>query len=242
MEGVMSDKIAPNYLEHIVCLANSRKTLGRCIAGKRVSDKTWCRLVTTRPGHEISETDRRYQDGKTARLLEIITIPCAQNLPHAFQHENVLIDDRFYWQYKGRATWDEVRALVDNETDLWQNGFSAYYNNNNRVPEALLNNKGGSLRLIELDEMVLHVEPKAQNFGNNKLVVRASFKYGEHEYKLDVTDPVFEYDFLAEGLGEYTLGNVLACISLGELHTNKNGETFAYKLVASIIDPERAGA
>lgn len=238
----MNEKISPNFMEHIVCLANSRKISGRCIAGKRVGDKTWCRPVSSRLGHEISETDRQYQDGKTARILEVISIPCAERQPHAFQHENVLIDDRFYWQYKRRAKWDEVRALVDRDADLWQNGFSAYYNKNNRVPEVLLNNGSGSLRLIELDKMVLHVVPKAPNFGNNKLTVRASFEYGGNEYKLDVTDPVFESDFLEQGPGDYTLETVVACISLGELHTNQNGETFAYKLVASIIDPERAGA
>jgi len=232
---------SPNFLEEIVCLADSRKTSGRCIAGKRVGDKTWCRLVSSGLGHEISDTEKQYQDGKVARLLEVILIPCIGRTPGTFQHENVLIDNRFFWQYQRRATWNEVRALVDQDADLWQNGFSAYHNKNNRVPQEMLNHQGGSLRLIELKKIVLHVEPKAPKFGNSKLVVRASFDYGGNRYKLDVTDPVFESDFVAMGQGDYLLETVVACISLGELHVDPNGNIFSYKLVASIIDSERAG-
>lgn len=232
----------PNFVERIVCLANSRKTSGRCVAGKRTADKSWCRPVSARPSHEISEVDRRYPDGKTAGLLDVIEIPCIETQSNGFQHENVLIDDRYYWQKKGQASWDEIHALVDHDASLWENGFSAYFNLNNRVPKERIDQKAGSLRLIELDEIVLHAEPKAPDFGNMKLIVRASFMYKGQEYKLDLTDPYFEQACLEKGAGNYRLSSVIACISLGEPHTNKNGETFAYKLVASIITLERAGA
>lgn len=228
----------PNLVERIVCLANSRKIAGRCVAGKRVSNQSWIRPVSDRPGHEISELDRRYSDGKTAQLLDVIDIPCIEARPNRHQGENVLIDDRFYWEKKGRASWQDILALVDQDADLWANGSSAYYNRNNRVPEALIDEDVGSLRLIELDEIVLHAGPKAPDFGNMKPIVRASFKYGGHEYKLDVTDPEYERACLEKGTGEYHLNSVIACVSLAELHT----DGYAYKLVASIITPKRAGA
>ena len=232
---------APNSIETIVCLANSRKISGRCIAGKRTSDNSWFRPISNRAGHEISEFDRRYSDGKTAQLLDIIEIPCIEERPNGHQSENVLIDDRFYWNKKGRASWDDVLKLVDPAADLWVNGFHAYYNLNNRVPAGLIDEYGGSLRLIELDEMVLHAGPKAPEFGDMKPIVRASFNYHGQYYKLDVTDPEYERACLEKGAGEYRIPSVVACISLSEPHTNQNGETFAYKLVASIITKERAG-
>lgn len=164
-----------------------------------------------------------------------------RNAPHGHQSENVLIDDRFYWEKKGNASWDDVLELVDPAADLWANGFSAYYNRNNRVPDGLIDEDGGSLRLIELDEMVLHAGPKAPDFGDMKPIVRASFNYRGQHYKLDVTDPEYERACLEKGAGEYRIPSVVACISLSEPHTNQNGETFAYKLVASIITRERAG-
>lgn len=232
---------APNSIETIVCLANSRKISGRCVAGKRTGDNSWFRPISNRAGHEISELDRRYSDGKTAQLLDVIEIPCIEESPHGHQSENVLIDDRFYWEKKGSASWDDVLELVDQDADLWANGFSAYYNRNNRVPDGLIDEDGGSLRLIELDEMVLHAGPKAPDFGDMKPIVRASFNYRGQHYKLDVTDPEYERACLEKGAGEYRIPSVVACISLSEPHTNQNGETFAYKLVASIITKERAG-
>jgi hypothetical protein len=233
---------APKFLERIVCLANSRKNVGRCVAGKRLSDHSWLRPISDRPGHEISEIDRRYPDGKMPRLLDVMEIPCVENRAHGHQSENVLIDDRFCWEKKGRVAWKDILALVDQDADLWVNGFSAYHNRNNRVPADLIDENGGSLRLIELDEIALYAGPKAPGFGNMKLVVRAGFEYRGREYKLDLTDPEYERACLERGSGEHCVKSVIACVSLTEPHTNKNGETFAYKLVASIITPKQAGA
>ena len=41
----------------IVCLANSRKISGRCIAGKIISEKRWIRPISSRDSEEISEED-----------------------------------------------------------------------------------------------------------------------------------------------------------------------------------------
>jgi hypothetical protein len=232
----------PNIIETIVCLANSRKLSGRCIAGKRTRDNSWFRPISNRAGHEINEEERRYSDGETAQLLDVIEIPCIEKRPHGHQSENVLIDGRFFWKKKGRASWNDILALVDHDANLWADGSSASYKLNDRVPEGLIDAKDGSLRLIELDEMVLHVEPKAPDFGNMKLVVRASFNYRGQDYRLDVTDPEYERACLGlEGARAYRIPSVVACISLSEPHTNQNGETFAYKLVASIITKGRAG-
>lgn len=174
------------------------------------------------------------------RLLDVIEIPCIEARPHLHQSENVLIDNRFPWKKKGSASWDDVLKLVDNGADLWEYGHSASYNRNNRIPVERVDDVGGSLRLIKLEGVDLHVGPKAPDFGIMKTVVRASFTYRGQFYKMDVTDPECEQAYKEKGDGTYRIPSVVACISLSEPHTNKNGDTFVYKLVASIITKERA--
>jgi len=220
----------PRFIEEIICLANSRKHSGRCIAGKRVSNGTWIRPIGTGLGHEITEDDRRYQNGASAQIFDVIKIPCDALHPVNFQPENVVIDNRFYWESIRRASWQEILAQVDQGADLWVNGYSAYNNRNNRIPEDSIDPNAGSLRLIFVEEAILHAGPKAPEFNNMKFIVRASFSYMGQPYKMDVTDPILERLCMQRGTNEYHVGPAVICISLSELH---NG--YAYKLVASIL-------
>lgn len=88
------------YSKTIVCFANSRKTSGCCIAGKEWRDGNpgeWVRPVSTRPTHEISEEERRYEDGRDPQLLDIVLVPCESHQPSPYQRENHVIDPTDYW-------------------------------------------------------------------------------------------------------------------------------------------------
>lgn len=213
----------------IICLANSRKISGRCIAGKDPNDGHWIRPVSERDTHEISESDRQYQDGSTAQVLDIIEIPCKALAPQGYQSENVTIDADFYWKKIGNVTFDDLARLVDPGPLPWASD-SSYSNLNDRVPEAQLNPQLGSLRLIHVDRLTLVVEPKAPAFNDMKRVVRAEFIYNRTNYRIAVTDPVIEREYKSRGDGRYEVHSAYLCISLGELF---NG--YAYKLVAGLF-------
>ena len=82
-------------VKRIVCLANSKKMSGRCVAGREVGASgpgPWVRPVTSRPSEELSEIERMYEDGSEPRLLDVIDVPLLQHRPHACQTENWLLN------------------------------------------------------------------------------------------------------------------------------------------------------
>ena len=59
--------------KRIVCLANSRKLSGRCVAGRElVADRpeAWVRPVSAREHQEVSEHERQYQDSSDPRRVQ----------------------------------------------------------------------------------------------------------------------------------------------------------------------------
>jgi hypothetical protein len=221
--------------KRIVCLANSRKLSGRCIAGKEFSAGSaadWIRPVSARPHEEVSEHERRYEDGSDPKLMDILDIPLLQAKPNFFQSENWLLDDSYYWHKHRRANWDELITLADPVAPLWVNGTSTYHGVNDQIELATANNLTSSLRLIHVDQLTLHVFVPGAKFNDLKRRVQAIFHHDGVRYKLWVTDPIYERRYLAKSDGQYHLGEICLTISIGE--PAKDG--FCYKLVAAIIE------
>lgn len=132
--------MAPRYTKRIVCLANSRKTSGRCIAGKVVpnpASNEWVRPVSARPSRELSEEERRYEDGNDPKLLDVILVPMDRPSPHGSQTENHLIDDNYHWAKESVLSADQLSSLLDKVVGpLWNNeSGSSGYGINDRVLE-----------------------------------------------------------------------------------------------------------
>lgn len=142
-----------NYIKRIVCLANSRKPpSGRCIAGKEALENGYChwiRPVSARPSAEVSEEERRYENGQDPRLLHIIDVPMIEAAPSLYQTENHIIDGDYYWTKRGELTWTELSQLVDRPATLWANDDSTYYGLNDRVRMEAAGNMTNSLVLIQ---------------------------------------------------------------------------------------------
>ena len=220
--------------KRIVCLANSRKLSGRCIAGRELHRERagdWVRPVSDRVGQEVSEYERQYEDGSDPRVLDVIDVPVIRPAPDRWQSENWLLDDEWYWGKVSRYSWLDLPALVDPEAPLWLNGFSTSNGSNDQIPVATMTGVTSSLRLIELDGMALKVFAPGEAFGNRKRRVQGCFRHASQYYSLWVTDPVCERHYLAKLNGDYRIGHCFLTISLGEEFRG-----YCYKLIAAVIE------
>lgn len=217
----------------IVCLANSRKLSGRCLAGREVSGGSfgsWIRPVSARSTEEVSEQERAYQNGSDPRVLDVVDVPLIEPKPKTFQSENWLLDPDRYWVKRGRLAYDQLLSAVDAPPTLWVNGFKTYNGMNDRVPESEADKLATSLYLLRLDSIVFDVFAPGAALGNPKRRVRAAFTHEGHQYALWVTDPTIEREYLAKDDGRYREGSCLITVSLGE-----RDKGFCYKLVAAVI-------
>lgn len=223
------------YGKTIVCFANSRKTSGRCIAGKEWRDGAsgeWVRPVSTRATHEISEEERRYEDGRTPQLLDIILVPCESPQPLPHQRENHVIDPHYYWALQGTLAWKDISGWLDQPDTIWGIGEGSYAGLNNRV--AIGGEDGSSLYLIAVERLRLVVGRKAPEYPDSKRAVRGEFSYRGSTYRMDITDPAIEQKYLGQIDGQYDIVKPVLCVSLGDSY-----QGYYYKLVAGVLFAEQ---
>ena len=129
---------AVSAVKRIVCLANSRKLSGRCVAGRELAGEKaggpWIRPVSARPSQEVSEHERQYEDGSDPRVLDIVSVPVLAPKPDEWQTENWTLDAERYWKKLGRFSWFDLPCLLDPPEPLWIDGHSTYSGANDKVP------------------------------------------------------------------------------------------------------------
>ena len=228
-------------VKRIVCLANSRKLTGRCVAGKELLEGDrpggWVRPVSNRETEEVSEYERQYADGSDPRVLDIIDIPLIGARPKNYQRENWLLDPNMYWGKVDRASVESLNRITDAVAPLWVNGSNTYNGLNDRMPVVTASALQDSLRLIKVDTITILVHQPGLAFDNPKRRVQGRFSYAGTDYRLRVTDPIIERGFLQKENGEYPLGEMFLTVSLGEPY---NG--YCYKLIAAVIAPTAGAA
>lgn len=219
---------------NFVCLANSRKLCGRCIAGKVIETGEWVRPVGSSATGELSELDRRFQDGTDPQLLQLLNVETLHAQEREdYQTENHQIDSQYYWTSDGTLPVTELEKLIDQPGPLWHNGSSTYHGQNDRVPSDQIMNYRYSLRLVSVPEITISVFAPSANFGNSKRKVYGSFVWAQTEYKLIVTDPVIEKTYLSLPDEDHVLRKKhYLTVSLGEPNPH---DGHSYKLIAAII-------
>jgi len=219
----------------MVCLANSRKMSGRCVAGKEISEDghlgDWIRPVSNRENESISEQERCYVDGCEPQLLDIIEVPVFGPKPKGYQQENWLLNTSRQWRRTGRLTWNDLPALADPEDSLWTNGFNSRGGENDQVPVEVAAEHDTSLRLVRVDELTVVVSEPSRPSANYP-ILRGRFSHCGDSYCFRITDPVSESGSVELPYREYPVGERYLTVSLGEPF-----EGNAYKLIAAIIKP-----
>jgi len=223
----------------IVCLANSRKDHGKCVAGKEIENFEWIRPISSRPLGEISMHEECLNENCTQRndycrhnnppkLLDVIEVGLSGNVAHDHQPENFVIDNS-RWIKTGILNMKYIDNLLDNEKGaLWSLGSSSRYGENDRVPVAEISGCYDSLRFIAPDYFSIRVK---QEYDTVK--IRGIFEFEGEDYCIRITDPKVETEYRREGVGIYNFNSddIRLCISLAE--TEFDG--YFYKLIAGII-------
>ena len=221
--------------KRIVCLANSRKLHGRCVAGRELvggAAGPWIRPISGREHQEVSEYERQYEDGSDPRVLDVIDVPLVKRAPGTYQQENWELDPTIYWTKIRTASWESLEVFAQASDSLWVNGHSTYNGLNDTIPEIQADGLRSSLTLVHVNELNLRVFAPAATFGDTKRRVQAAFEHAGTPYRFWVTDPVYERRYLAQPDGWHRLGECYLTVSLGEAY-----KSACYKLVAAIIEP-----
>lgn len=205
------------------------------MAGKEWRNGTpgeWVRPVSTRASHEVSEEERRYEDGRDPQLLDIVLVPCEVRQPLPHQSENHVIDTHSYWAPRGKLAWEDISGWLDQPATLWGTGQGSYVGLNNRV--AVGQEDGVSLYLIQVEHLRLLIGRKAPEYPDSKRAVRGEFSYRGTIYRMDLTDPVIERNYLGRADGQYDIAKAVLCVSLGDAY-----QGYFYKLIAGVLHTER---
>ena len=224
-------------MKQIVCLANSRKLNGRCVAGVELIDgkpNGWIRPVSARGQQQVSKKERQYQDGSDPRLLDIIDIPLLEHCPKGYQQENWLLDPEYDWDKVGVFEWGDLQELAETSGTVWRNGCHTNNGRNDQIPIEEAAEETSSLKLFHVNRLQLHVYSPGAAFGDSRRRVQGRFQFAGCRYALWVTDPRIEHIYCAKGDGHYQLRGCYLTVSLGEPF-----KKHCQKLVAAVLEKQR---
>ena len=215
----------------MVCLANSRKYSGRCIAGKELLEQQigkWIRPVSRQPTGELTLDEIALQQGTFPKLLDILVVPVQQSCPHTYQSENHFTGAG-RWRSDGIFPFSRMSLLCDDADRLWINGYHSHSGINDRMPEKLTSDTlSSSLLFIRPDDLCMTVGAGPKGLKK----VRAKFTYRDERYWLTVTDPAIEAEYIERENGEYPVECSQAYLTVS---ISEPFEGFCYKLVAAVL-------
>ena len=228
------------YEKTFVCLANSFKIGGSCIAGKEGqadgSYGDWIRPISARASAEVQFGECRYDNYSAPKLLDIIKVSLLAHTPHGHQTENHIIDTSRRWAKVGTFPWGELGEICDTPDTLWINSDCTDTGTFNCISTDEAATQEDSLKLIRPENFNVVVESKTWDGVTNKKY-RGSFVYNGEYYNLSLTDPAVTNVYKTKEEGEYPLEDVYICVSLTEPNVKENVPR-CHKLVAAIFSEQ----
>lgn len=168
----------PVRRREMLCLANSKKEGGMCIAGLDLESGEWVRPVSAQPHGELYSSDCAFEDGALPRLLDVVSVPVVEPVPKPHQPENWLVAPK-PWQLVEHMTLDDARDDLD---PFCEAGPELFRGRSDRIAfddiqQAPL---AESLALVKVDRPTFQFNPWH--------VFRARFMLGSQHYDLGLTD------------------------------------------------------
>ncbi|MBP0019952.1 MAG: hypothetical protein J7647_20665 [Cyanobacteria bacterium SBLK] len=231
----------------IICLANSLKHGGRCIAGFKTDGSGWLRPVSSQGEGTLYDEHYTLACGRKPELFSILKIECDR--PHSRNHqpENWIVSDR-QWEFVGWPTTLQLNQLLKKEIQKANHSSTLLGTQSDRISLERLQNDPSSASLCLIKPK--HIIWKIDTF-SNKRKFRVIFALNGIEYNLNITDSYWrnllkrlddgEYS-CKEAIEQLNLENFapdkfLFTISLGEPFQIADDESFyCYKLVSAVIN------
>ncbi|HPD19193.1 MAG TPA: hypothetical protein PLF61_05975, partial [Candidatus Goldiibacteriota bacterium] len=167
------------------------------------------------------------QQVKGLKLLDVVEIEVGKNIPNGHQIENYeMIENP--WKKIETLTKKNIAVFLDNPSNIWDVG--EIKGKDRLTPQEITTGKiNNSLCLIHINNFTVKYE-KREFDGRTKSKYYGLFQFKGVDYKLSITDPEFTKQFYK--IGNYSLNDVIICISLAGIWEERNE---SYKLIAGVI-------
>jgi Dual OB-containing domain len=210
-------------IKRFVCLANSKKEGGRCLAGIELNDKNRAKIEAGRPKwiRPICKTQHGEVPEYLIRhigILDVVEVDTTDYpLEKSFQSENV------YFRQKtinviGQFSADEISPLCSGENLIFRNPGKT-------LSEQEIADLDYSIVLIKTNKFEIH-----KMIFEGKHGLRLVFTHCGNEYDLPVTDVAFIIQYKADPDYLMDVHGLFLILSLGVKFND-----LYYKLVAGII-------
>ena len=217
----------------VICLANSWKHGGRCVAGLRMDGGGWVRPVSREPEGVLLPWHYTLAAGGEAALGDVLRMRLTRPLPDPHHPENWRMDYGL-WGLAARPLpplgWEVLWAALAPGPDLLGDC-------EDRIAYAALQKRGiaASLALVRPEGLQWQIRKGASS---GKRQTRAVFSFAGVWYNLPLTDPARLKALASCPVGCYPeeRADALLTVSLGEPFAH---DGFCYKLAAAVLTPPR---
>lgn len=212
----------------VLCLANSTKHGGRCIAGLRLDTGGWIRPIPGTENNELHPRHFRTADGHEPEPLDSLRIFVDKHQPECHQPENWLLSDE-PWELIASG-WTK-RAVIAINAAIELDG-EIFGTSGDSIERATLAESPAvsSLSLLLPNQVEFYRDERKEQ-------QRAAFEFGGTAYDLPVTDPEW-----CEKIRSQEFKRMPATAHIDEgmrlVFTISLGEPFegrCYKLVAAVF-------
>lgn len=168
-----------------ICLANSNKQGGRCIAGMKTDGTGWVRLVSGKPDGTLYLDD--YRLDHQPRVFEVLAVECVRPQPKCYQPENWIVA-RSPWRFLGLPSRSLLNRLLKPELDHYASAPDLLGNDRDRLDYSWVKQHPAiaSLAYVKPTDIVWIV----QAIGDRRRY-RAQFTLNHQAYNLSITDPAW---------------------------------------------------